>query len=150
MSSSRTRTALQDGEVKTAAHILGRPWSISGVIQRGAQRGREISIPTANIMLGEYLRPKYGVYAVMAGRVGEVLMHQGVANIGVRPTVDGKNELLEFHLFNFDRDIYGQEWEVELIDFLRPEQAFAGMDQLRTQIAKDIEVAKARLAAIKS
>lgn len=148
MSSSRTREALRQGDLATANHILGRPWSIAGVIEPGAQRGRELSVPTANIALGAYLRPKFGVYAVNAGRVGGPLHHQGVANIGVRPTVDGKTEILEFHLFDFYGDIYGQEWEVELVDFIRPEQAFSDLEALRHQIMLDIETAKARLAAI--
>jgi riboflavin kinase/FMN adenylyltransferase len=147
MSSSRTREALQAGDLKTAEHILGRPWSIAGVIEHGAQRGRQLSVPTANVSLGEYLRPKFGVYAVNAGPVGKTARLQGVANIGVRPTVDGKNEVLEFHLFNFEGDIYGQEWEVELIDFIRPEQTFSGIEALREQIMLDIETAKAKLAA---
>ncbi|MFY9288877.1 MAG: bifunctional riboflavin kinase/FAD synthetase [Alphaproteobacteria bacterium] len=149
MSSSRTREALQAGDLKTAENILGRPWAICGVIQPGAQRGRELSVPTANISLGEHLRPRFGVYAVNAGPVGQSSRYQGVANIGIRPTVDGKTELLEFHLFNFDGDIYGQDWQVELIDFIRPEQAFSDLEALRQQIMLDIESAKARLAAIR-
>lgn len=148
MSSSRTREALQQGDLRTAEHILGRPWSVAGIIQRGAQRGRQMSVPTANIALGEYLRPKFGVYAVNAGRVGQLLNHQGVANIGTRPTVDGKTETLEFHMFDFEGDIYGEEWEVELVDFIRPEQAFPDIETLRAQIMKDIEAAKAKLAPI--
>jgi riboflavin kinase/FMN adenylyltransferase len=148
MSSSRVRTALQAGDLNTAEHILGRPWSITGTIVKGAQRGRELSVPTANIPLGEYQRPKFGVYAVQAGRAGGPHRHQGVANIGVRPTVDGKNETLEFHLFDFHNDIYGEEWEVELLDFIRPEQAFPDIEALRAQIMQDIETAKARLVAI--
>lgn len=148
MSSSRTREALQAGDLRTAEHILGRPWSIAGIIEHGAQRGRQLSVPTANIALGEYLRPKFGVYAVNAGRVGAALKHQGVVNIGVRPTVDGKNEVLELHLFNFEGNLYGQEWEVELLDFIRPEQAFADVEALREQIMLDIETAKSRLSTI--
>jgi riboflavin kinase/FMN adenylyltransferase len=149
MSSSRVREALQAGDLNTAEHILGRPWSLAGKVVKGAQRGgKELSVPTANIPLGEYLRPKFGVYAVQAGPPGGPYRHQGVANIGVRPTVDGKNETLEFHLFDFNNDIYGQEWEVELLDFIRPEQTFANIDALRAQIMRDIETAKARLSAI--
>ena len=145
MSSSRTREALRAGDLATARHILGRPWSIAGLVQHGAQRGREIGVPTANIGLGDYLRPHYGVYAVQAGPVGGPLHRQGVANIGLRPTVDGMAEWLEVHLFDFSEDIYGQEWEVELIDFLRPEQKFADLPALRRQIMQDIDAAKARL-----
>ena len=145
MSSSRTRDALRAGDLATARHILGRPWSIAGTVERGAQRGTAISVPTANIGLGAYLRPRYGVYAVQAGPVGGTSIRQGVANIGLRPTVDGSAEWLEAHLFDFSEDIYGQVWEVELIDFLRPEQKFADLTALRQQIMLDIEMAKARL-----
>jgi riboflavin kinase / FMN adenylyltransferase len=150
MSSSRTREALQAGDLETATHILGRPWSIAGIIERGAQRGRELSVPTANIALGEYLRPKFGVYAVHAGRVGTSLTLQGVANIGVRPTIDGKTELLEFHLFNFHGEIYAQEWEVELIHFIRPERTFPDTEALRQQVMLDIDEAKTRLSGVVS
>ena len=107
-----------------------------------------MSVPTANIPLGEHLRPKFGVYAVLARHVGSDRTWEGVANIGVRPTVGGNNELLEFHLFDFYEKIYGQEWEVELIDFLRPERKFTDMTALMEQITQDIELAKARLATI--
>ena len=145
MSSSRTREALQKGDLATAERILGRPWSISGIIQHGAQRGRALSVPTANVFLGDYLRPRFGVYAIQARPVGAHNTIEGVANIGVRPTVDGSTETLEFHLFDFHNDIYGQEWEVELIDFIRPEQAFSGLDTLQNQIMQDIATAKSRL-----
>jgi riboflavin kinase/FMN adenylyltransferase len=145
MSSSRTREALQQGDLRTAAHILGRLWSIAGIIERGAHRGTDIGAPTANIALGEYLRPKFGVYAARARRVGDPASRPGVANIGTRPTVDGKTELLELHLFDFHGDIYGQEWEVDLIDFIRPERKFDDLEALRAQIMEDIETAKVRL-----
>jgi riboflavin kinase/FMN adenylyltransferase len=146
MSSSRTREALQQGDLQTARHILGRPWSIEGIVEHGAGMGRDLDAPTANIPLGEHLRPKFGVYAIHAGRVGGPMLWQGVANIGTRPTVGGKAELLDFHLFDFFDDIYGEEWEIELIHFLRPEQRFPDIASLRAQIAKDIETARARLA----
>jgi len=146
MSSTRARDALRQGDLATAEHILGRPWAIAGIVQHGAKLGRALSVPTANIALGDYLRPQFGVYAIQARRIGATALFQGVANIGLRPTVDGKSEMLEFHLFNFSGDLYGQEWEVELIDFIRPEQAFADLEALRSQIMQDIETAKARLA----
>src|SRR5262249_38102268 len=116
-----------------------------GVVERGAQRGTKLGVPTANIALGDYLRPKFGVYAVNAWRVGNPVHRPGVANIGTRPTVDGKTETLELHIFDFHDDIYGQEWEVELIDFIRPEQAFANLEDLRRQIMQDIATARGRL-----
>jgi riboflavin kinase/FMN adenylyltransferase len=147
MSSSRTREALEQGDLATARHILGRSWSIAGVVEHGAGMGRNLNAPTANISLGEYLRPKFGVYAIHAGRVGGPMLWQGVANIGTRPTMDGKAELLEFHLFDFYDDIYDQEWEIELIHFLRPEQRFPNLAALKDQIAKDIEAARNALRA---
>lgn len=145
MSSSRTREALQQGDVKTAEHILGRPWSISGIVQHGAKRGSSIGIPTINIALGDYLRPKFGVYAVTARRAKDGAVFQGVANIGNRPTVDGQTELLEAHLFSFGEMAYGDEFEISLLDFIRPERAFESVEALRAQIFKDMETAKVRL-----
>jgi riboflavin kinase/FMN adenylyltransferase len=145
MSSSRTREALQQGDLRAAEHILGRRWSIAGIVERGARRGSAIGVPTANIGLGDYLRPKFGVYAVNAHRADGGGVWQGVANIGKRPTVDGRTETLEAHLFDFHNMIYGQEWEFELVEFLRPEQAFDSLESLREQIMKDIEMAKAKL-----
>jgi len=142
MSSSRTRDALRQGKTDIAQHILGRSWSITGVVQRGDQRATSIGFPTANIALGQYLRPKYGVYAVLASRVGEFMKHQGVANIGVRPTLDGNTEWLEVHLLNFNSSIYGQEWQIELLDFMRPEQSFPDVRALQDQIRRDVETAK--------
>ena len=141
-SSTRIREMLLEGEVEAATEILGHEWSISGEVMRGAGRGRKIGIPTANILLGAYLRPKFGVYAVRAGRVGGALTYHGVANIGLRPTVDGENENLEAHLFDFNQDIYGQEWQFALTHFIRPEKKFENLEALKAQIMKDIEAAK--------
>lgn len=141
-SSTRARMALRRGDCAAAAEILGRPWSIAGEIVHGNQRGRTIGTPTANVMLGDYLRPLFGVYAVRAGRVGEGLPYKGVANIGLRPTVDGKAELLETHIFDFDADIYGQEWEFALERFIRPEAKFVDFAALKVQIDKDKDEAR--------
>ncbi|MDR3449354.1 MAG: bifunctional riboflavin kinase/FAD synthetase [Alphaproteobacteria bacterium] len=145
-SSTRIRDLLRAGDVQGAAEMLGRDWSIAGTVIKGEQRGRTIGVPTANIALGDYLRPQFGVYAIRAGRVGETLSYKGVANIGVRPTVGGVSENLEGHLFDFNEDIYGQEWEFALTRFLRPERKFTGLDKLKAQIAKDIEAAKQTFA----
>ena len=137
-SSTRIRELLLQGEVGAAAEILGRDWTIAGTVMKGAGRGRTLGIPTANIALDAYLRPKFGVYAIRAGRVGAALTHQGVANIGLRPTVDGKTETLEAHLFDFDQDIYGQEWQFALTRFIRHERKFESLDALKAQIGTDI------------
>ena len=141
-SSTRVRELLLQGEVREAADILGYEWIIAGTVIEGAKRGRTISVPTANIDLGDYQRPKFGVYAVRAGKFGEDMAYRGVANIGVRPTVKGERENLEVHLFDFDQDIYGQDWQFALTRFIRPEKKFDGLDALKAQIAKDIEEAK--------
>ncbi len=143
ISSSRAREFLRCGDVGQAAKILGRPWSLSGKIARGDARARQMGFPTANIEMGEHLRPRFGVYAIAARRLaGNDFSRRGVANVGVRPTLDGSRELLEFHLFDFEGDIYGEEWEVELRKFIRPEAKFADMEALRRQISADVEVAK--------
>ena len=146
MSSSRIREALRQGDAITAARILGRTWSIAGVVQHGAKRGASIGVPTANISLGDYLRPRFGVYVVEARREGDATTWRGVANIGTRPTVDGKTETLEAHLFDFNQTIYDEAWEFDLIDFMRPEQRFESFEELKVQIEKDVKTARSRTA----
>ena len=148
ISSSRVRAVLYQGDLDATRLLLGRPWSISGIIVRGAERGRLLGFPTANMDLGEFMRPPFGVYTVMAHRVGDQTLHPGVANIGVRPTVNGKHERLEFHLFHFSGDLYDQEWEVELHHFLRPEQKFPNLEALQDQIIIDIDKAKEKLKTL--
>ena len=110
--------------------------------QKGDQRGRTIGYPTANIALGDYLRPRAGVYAVTAVRADQS-RHFGVANIGKRPTVGGAEERLEAHLFDFNGDLYGERLIIALNAFIRDEQKFESFEALKTQIDKD---AKAALA----
>jgi riboflavin kinase/FMN adenylyltransferase len=143
-SSTRIREYLAGGRPGHAAALLGRPFEIEGRVLRGDRRGRTIGFPTANLDLGPYLRPAYGVYAVRAGLGdGETPeWFDGVANLGVRPTVDGSRLLLETHLFGFDRDIYGQHLRIGLIEFIRPERCFAGLEALRAQIAEDCAAAR--------
>ncbi len=146
ISSSRIRRALQDGYPERAAALLGRVWSIQGVVAHGDQRGRTIGFPTANIALGQYLEPARGVYAVRA-RLPDGRVVDGVANLGRRPTVaDTMESRLEAHLFDFAEDIYGQVLDVALIGFLRPEQKFASFDALRQQILIDAADARTLLA----
>lgn len=144
ISSSRIRTALETGDVGTAAALLGRPWAVRGEIEQGDQRGRTIGFPTANISLGDYCRPEFGVYAVRIQVGGS--WHDGVANVGLRPTVGGTTERLEVHIFDFAQDIYGELATVEFAAFLRPEQKFNGLDALKAQIAVDAKAARAVLA----
>lgn len=145
-SSTLVRKALQNGEARKAAALLGHWWSINGRVSQGDQRGRTIGFPTANIELGESLQPKLGVYAVRVQVEGEDHVFSGVANIGLRPTFDKRDILLEVHLFDFAGDLYNKHLRVQLIAFLRPEQKFDGIDALTSQISKDSRIAKIVLA----
>ncbi len=141
-SSTAVRRALKEGDVVTAAHILGRPWSVEGLVLRGDQRGRTIGVPTANLALGDYVRPRFGVYAGHARIDGKGPPLPGVINVGKRPTVDGAEERLEIHLFDFAGDLYGRRLEVSLEHFLRDEKKFDSLDALKTQIAADMDEAR--------
>ena len=144
-SSSMARMAISAGEMKMAAKLLGHNYFVSANILQGAGKGREFGFPTANLKLkSKLLRPKYGVYAV------DTNFGCGVANFGVRPTVDGKTELLEVHLFNFDREIYGERMRVEFLDFIRGEKTYNNVEELKTQIGKDIESAKTLLSSLRA
>ena len=146
VSSSRIRDALQSGDCATAARLMTRPFAIRGVVQHGDKLGRTINFPTANLALGSYLRPRYGIYAVTATLPGGVHV-QGAANVGVRPTFDPPKELLEPYFFDWSGDLYGAEIEVAFHHFLRPEAKFDGLDALTTQMAKDCEEARRLLSA---
>ncbi len=147
VSSSRIREALQAGDCDTAARLLTRPFAIRGTVQHGDKVGRTIGFPTANLDLGEYLRPRYGIYAV-TGLLPDGRRVPGAANIGIRPSFDPPKELLEPHFFDFSGDLYGQEIEVAFHAFLRPEAKFDSLDALTAQMARDCDEARARLAAL--
>jgi riboflavin kinase/FMN adenylyltransferase len=123
ISSTAIRTALQDGEPEAAARLLGRPFAIEGVVEKGQQLGRKLGFPTANVPLGEYVAPKFGVYATRT-RLKDGRQLPGVANIGVNPTTGLVEPRLEVWIFDFDEDIYGEVIESELLAFLRPELTF--------------------------
>ena len=146
VSSSRIRDALQAGDCAAAARLLTRPFAIEGEVEHGDKRGRTLGYPTANLSLGKYLRPRFGVYAVR-GRLPDGRMLQGAGNLGIRPTFDPPKELLEPYFFDFDGDLYGETIEVELVSFLRPEQRFESLEVLSAQMSADCAKAKERLAA---
>jgi riboflavin kinase/FMN adenylyltransferase len=151
-SSTHIRELLKAGRPREAAAQLGRFWEIDGRVALGDQRGRTIGFPTANLGLGEYLRPAFGVYAVrVSGDGGDDPLDRktvdGVANIGLRPTVGGLVPRLEAHLFDIDRDLYGRHLRVALVEFIRPERKFASFDELKEQIAADAARARTILAA---
>lgn len=141
--STEIRKALQQGDVFHAQHMLSRPWMVDGVVAMGQQRGRTIGFPTANLDFGDLVRPKFGVYAVECHIAGEAEWRPGVANTGTRPTVDGEEARLEVHIFDFDQDIYGQRLMVRFRSFIREEQKFESFDDLRKQIARDADGARA-------
>lgn len=151
ISSSAIREALQNGDLSTANRMLGRPYSIVGEVVQGQQLGRTINFPTANLQVpSEKFLPKQGVYGVWAS--GASLQQEvpvlGVMNIGTRPTVNGTQQTIEVHLLNWSGDLYGQTLVVELKQFIRPEQKFASLDELKAQIKADCEIAKKMLTPV--
>jgi riboflavin kinase/FMN adenylyltransferase len=137
VSSSRIRDALKAGDCEIAAQLMTRPFAVRGEVVHGDKRGRAIGYPTANLELGAYLRPRYGVYAV-TGRVldtGEVL--KGAANLGIRPQFEPPRELLEPYFFDYAGDLYGRVIEVALHHFLRPEAKFDILEELQAQMGED-------------
>lgn len=137
VSSTLVREYLQAGAFEHVTRLLGRPYSISGKVIRGRQLGRTIGVPTANLQLLAPSLPMTGVYAVRAALPAGVF--DGVANLGYKPTVSSeRSPSLEVHLFDFDRDIYGQNMRVTFVRKLRDEQKFAGLPELQRQIRQDI------------
>lgn len=141
VSSSRIREALQSGDCETATRLLTRPFAIRGVVQHGDKVGRTIGFPTANLPLGNYLRPHYGIYAVSSALADGTRLH-GAANLGIRPSFDPPKELLEPHFFDWSGDLYGQEIEVAFHHFLRPEAKFDSLDALTQQMLVDCDQAR--------
>ncbi len=145
ISSSRVRALLREADPAGAAALLTRPFTIRGVVEHGAKLGRTLGFPTANVRLGDYQRPAYGVYAVMVRLPGGKRV-KGVANLGIRPMIEPPVELLETWLMDWDGDLYGKAIEVELVAYLRPEMKLDGLDALKAQIAADAEAARVVLA----
>ncbi|MDX1901107.1 MAG: bifunctional riboflavin kinase/FAD synthetase [Gammaproteobacteria bacterium] len=141
VSSTCIRQCLSENDFAKAKHYLGYPWMIAGRVMYGAQRGRLLGFPTANIFLGKRALPVGGVYAVKLHGIAAKGL-PGVANVGVRPTVDGTRQILEVHLFDFNGTIYGKRVQVEFCHKIRDEVRFANLDLLKEQIRKDAEIAK--------
>jgi len=135
VSSTNTRGAILDGDVGKAALLLGRPYSLSGTVIRGYQRGREIGIPTANIEPGKELLPANGVYAVVVDLEG--VHHAGVLNVGFNPTFSNEKLSIEVHIMNFDGDLYGKHLTVSFIERIRSEMKFESPQKLAEQILRD-------------
>ena len=143
ISSSRIRAVLAQGDFQTAKELLGHEYFIMGRVVYGRQLGRQLGVPTANIRLQRYRAALEGVYCVTARGVdGADVELPGIANIGVRPTVDGKEPLLEVHIFDYSGDLYGQLLQIHFKKKLRDEQAFESIDALKEQIDKDLVEAR--------
>ena len=138
-SSSIIRSYLNDGFPEKAAATLGRLWEIEGRVMKGDQRGRTIGFPTANIDPIQYVQPALGVYAIRVGvkLLGNIQWFDGVANLGIRPTVYGDRILLESHLFDFEADLYEKYLRIAFVAYIRPEEKFKNLDALKTQISID-------------
>ncbi len=141
VSSTRIREALGRGDMDAAQRLLGRPYRLSGRVAHGDRRGRHIGFPTANLRLGPRPLAVRGVYAVEVFGLDNEPM-PGVANVGKRPTVDGTQNRLEVHLFDFDDDIYGRHLHVDLLGRIRDERRFESLEALKAQIARDAEQAR--------
>ena len=148
ISSTRVRELLGAAKPDEAAKLLGRGFEIEGEVATGDQRGRTIGFPTANVIVDESMQPCLGGYAIRAGLVqdGVTVWYDGIANLGYRPTFGSDACLLETHIFDFAEDIYGQILRVALVEYIRPEQKFDGIEALKAQIASDCGLAREMLA----
>ncbi len=146
VSSSLVREALARGDFRLAEQLLGHEYFIMGRVVYGRQLGRQLGVPTANIRLQRYKAALEGVYCVTVAGIGDT-QYEGIANIGVRPTVDGKEPLLEVHVFDFTGNLYGELLTVTFKHKLRDEQAFDGLEALKAQIEQDIQTARSWFAA---
>lgn len=144
ISSTKIRNNLKKGKIKEANELLGRPYMISGLVIEGDRRGRQIGFPTANVSLGKLIRPAFGVYAVLIEGIENKVL-RGIANIGRRPTVNDRGVLLEVNIFDFNEDIYGKKIFISLIDFIRDEKKFDGIENLKKQIIMDVKLTKSIL-----
>ena len=142
VSSSLIRNYLQKGKLIEANKLLGRKWSIEGKVQKGRQLGKKIGFPTANIDIKNYVLGRKGVYAVRAKISNGKKYIKGIANLGYRPTFNGKKILLEVHLFNFYSNLYDKDLSVEFQKFIRKEKKFKNINELKKQIKADLLVAK--------
>jgi len=144
-SSTKIREYLKNGNITKANELLGKNYSITSRVIKGQNLGMKLGYNTANIDLKDLFRPKFGVYAVRIFLKNNTQIYNGVANIGIRPTIKNntqKNEILEVHIFNFSDNIYGKKITIEFIAFIREEKKFNNIDELKNQIAKDCQESK--------
>jgi len=139
-SSTRIRYCVQKGLIRESSELLGRPYDISGTVEEGEKRGREIGFPTANLRTDAELLPPNGVYAVQVTLGADRL--PGVASLGTKPTFAGTRFCIEVHLFDFQRDIYGEPIRIHFLEWIREERTFAGVRPLVAQIREDVKKAR--------
>ena len=142
ISSTYIRSLLEKGDLKKANKLLGRLWSIDGIVQKGRQQGKKIGFPTCNIDIKDYVIAMPGVYAVKVKQENFNKPLKAIANLGYRPTFNQKKILLEVHIFNFSGNLYNKYLSVEFTKFIRKEKKFKNVDQLKKQIQSDLKVAK--------
>ena len=142
ISSTFIRKLLQNGSLNSANRILKRNWSIEGIVEKGRMMGKKIGFPTCNIDIKNYIVAKPGVYAVQVKILNSIKSYKGIANLGYRPTFNGKKILLEVNIFNFSGNLYNKKLSVEFLKFIRGEKKFNGVDDLRNQIKKDLLIVK--------
>ena len=142
ISSTYIRSLLEKGNLKKTNKLLGRNWSIEGIVQKGRQQGKKIGFPTCNIEIEDYVIAMPGVYAVNVKRKNSNKSLKAIANLGYRPTFNQKKILLEVHIFNFSGILYNKYLSIEFIKFIRKEKKFKNINQLRKQIQSDLKVAK--------
>jgi len=142
ISSTYIRSLLEKGNLKKTNKLLGRNWSIEGIVQKGRQQGKKIGFPTCNIDIKDYIIATPGVYAVKVYKKNSKKPLKAIANLGYRPTFNQKKILLEVHIFNFSGNLYNKYLSVEFIKFIRKEKKFNNVNQLRKQIQSDLKIAK--------
>ena len=142
ISSTYIRSLLEKGNLKKTNILLGRNWSIEGIVQRGRQQGKKIGFPTCNIDIKDYVIAMPGVYAVIVRQKNSNKPQKAIANLGYRPTFNQKKILLEVHIFNFSGNLYNKYLSIEFTKFIRKEKKFKNVNQLRKQIQSDLKVAK--------
>ncbi len=148
VSSTKIREAIKLGDVKSANNFLQYPYAFTGKVVEGDKRGRTIGYPTANLKVGDKLKliPADGVYAVNV--IIDNKIHEGMLNIGLRPTVDGKKHSIEAHIFDLEQDLYGKDITVQLVSRIRSEKKFDSIDALKSQLDNDAQVAMTELKTI--
>jgi len=142
VSSTAIRDALGTGNLARANALLGSPYALTGRVIKGAQLGRQLGYPTANMRLHRPKLPLSGIFAVRVQGVGAGSVHQGVASLGTRPTVQGVEPLLEVHLFDYSGNLYGRRLTVEFVAKLRDEERFDSLDALTAQMHRDAAAAR--------